>query len=309
MTSAPGSALVALVTGASSGIGQATVGRLARRGVLVAAVARREDRLTDLAAELAAENRTALSLPADITDEKQARAAVGRVIDEFGRLDVLVNNAGVMLLGPFDTSRADDWRRMLDLNLTGLLHLTQEAIPHLRAAAADGPRGVADLINVGSVAGRIARGGSAVYNATKFGVTAFSEALRQELAPDGVRVCCVEPGAVATELLTHVDQAVRERMLAGPHRGIQPVAADDIAATVEFIIQLPPAAAISEVLIRPARQGFLYTERTRVRVGATARSSPGAVAGHRFASANESRSSARATLSVALRGSRSTTRR
>jgi NADP-dependent 3-hydroxy acid dehydrogenase YdfG len=179
------------------------------------------------------------------------------VADEFGRLDVLVNNAGVMLLGPFDTSPDDDWRRMLDLNLNGLLHVTQEAIPHLRASAASGPRGVADLINVGSVAGRIARGGSAVYNAAKFGVTAFSEALRQELAPDGVRVCCVEPGAVATELLTHVDRAVRERMLAGPYRGIQPVAADDIAATIEFIVQLDPAAAINEVLIRPARQGFL----------------------------------------------------
>lgn len=250
-------ALVALVTGASSGIGQATVRRLARRGALVAAVARRENRLADLAAELAAENRPVLALPADITDAKQARAAVGRVADEFGRLDVLVNNAGVMLLGPFDTSRDDDWRRMLELNLNGLLHVTQEAIPHLRAAAASGPRGVADLVNVGSVAGRIARGGSAVYNATKFGVTAFTEALRQELAPDGVRVCCVEPGAVATELLTHVDPAVRDRMLAGPYRDIQPVAADHIAATIEFIVQLDPAAAINEVLIRPARQGFL----------------------------------------------------
>jgi NADP-dependent 3-hydroxy acid dehydrogenase YdfG len=252
----PPDALVALVTGASSGIGQATVRRLARRGALVAAVARREDRLADLAGELAAENRPVLVLPADITDAKQGRAAVGRVADEFGRLDVLVNNAGVMLLGPFDTSREEDWRRMLDLNLNGLLHVTHEAIPHLRAAAASGRRGVADLVNVGSVAGRIARGGSAVYNATKFGVTAFTEALRQELAPDGVRVCCVEPGAVATELLTHVDPAVRDRMLAGPYRGIQPVAADDIAATIEFIVTLDPAAAVNEILIRPARQGF-----------------------------------------------------
>jgi NADP-dependent 3-hydroxy acid dehydrogenase YdfG len=284
-TSGNGDSLVALVTGASSGIGQATVRRLARRGALVAAVARREDRLADLAAE----SRRVLAIPADITDSKQGRAAVGRVTDEFGRLDVLVNNAGVMLLGPFDASPEADWRRMMDVNLNGLLHLTQEAIPHLRAAAASGPRGVADLINVGSVAGRIARGGSAVYNATKFGVTAFSEALRQELAPDGVRVCCVEPGAVATELLTHVDQTVRERMLAGPYRGIQPVAADDIAATIEFIVQLDPAAAINEILIRPARQGFLSD--------------------HRAASAKESRSSARATFSVALRGSRSTIRR
>jgi NADP-dependent 3-hydroxy acid dehydrogenase YdfG len=251
-TSGNGDSLVALVTGASSGIGQATVRRLARRGALVAAVARREDRLADLAGE----SRRVLAIPADITDSKQGRAAVGRVTDEFGRLDVLVNNAGIMLLGPFDASPEADWRRMMDVNLNGLLHLTQEAIPHLRAAAASGPRGVADLINVGSVAGRIARGGSAVYNATKFGVTAFSEALRQELAPDGVRVCCVEPGAVATELLTHVDQTVRERMLAGPYRGIQPVAADDIAATIEFIVQLDPAAAINEILIRPARQGF-----------------------------------------------------
>jgi NADP-dependent 3-hydroxy acid dehydrogenase YdfG len=248
-------ALVALVTGASSGIGEATVRKLASRGAFVAAVARREERLADLAGELAAKNQSVLALPADITDEKQGRAAVSRVIDEFGRLDVLVNNAGVMLLGPFDSGPADDWRRMLSLNLSAVMHLAQEAIPHLRAAAA-GPRGVADLINVGSVAGRIARGGSAVYNATKFGVGAFSEALRQELAPDGVRVCCVEPGAVATELLTHVDEAVREGMLAGAYRDIRPVGAQDIAATIDFIVHLDPGAAINEVLIRPARQGF-----------------------------------------------------
>jgi NADP-dependent 3-hydroxy acid dehydrogenase YdfG len=245
-----------LVTGASSGIGQATVRKLASRGTCVAAVARREERLTVLAAELAAKNQSVLALPADITDEKQGRGAISRVIDTFGRLDVLVNNAGVMLLGPFDTSTGEDWARMLSLNLSALMHLTQEAIPHLRAAAAAGPRGVADLVNVGSVAGRIARGGSAVYNATKFGVGAFSEALRQEVAPDGVRVCCVEPGAVATELLTHVDEAVRERMLAGAYRDIRPVAAEDIAATIDFVVHLDPCAAINEILIRPARQGF-----------------------------------------------------
>jgi NADP-dependent 3-hydroxy acid dehydrogenase YdfG len=250
------SALVALVTGASSGIGQATVRKLASRGALVAAVARREERLADLAGELAAKNQSVLALPADITDEKQGRGAISRVIDEFGRLDVLVNNAGVMLLGPFDSSPADDWRRMLSLNLSALMHLTQEAVPHLRSAAAAGPRGVADLVNVGSVAGRIARGGSAVYNATKFGVGAFSEALRQELAPDGVRVCCVEPGAVATELLTHVNETVRERMLAGAYRDIRPVGAEDIAATIDFVVHLDSGAAINEVLIRPARQGF-----------------------------------------------------
>jgi NADP-dependent 3-hydroxy acid dehydrogenase YdfG len=249
--------LVALVTGASSGIGEATVRKLASRGAFVAAVARREERLADLADELAAMNQSVLALRADIAVEKQGREVIGRVIDEFGRLDVLVNNAGVMLLGPFDSSKGDDWRRMLDLNVSALLHLTQEAIPHLRAAAATGPRGVADLINVGSVAGRIARSGYAVYNATKFGVTAFSEALRQELAPDGVRVCCVEPGAVATELLSHVDKSVRERMLAAPaYRDIEPVGADLIAAAIDFIVHLDPAAAVNEILIRPARQAL-----------------------------------------------------
>jgi NADP-dependent 3-hydroxy acid dehydrogenase YdfG len=253
---AAGTSLVVLVTGASSGIGAATVRKLASRGASVAAVARREERLADLAGELAAKDQTVLALPADITDEKQGRAAIGRVIDEFGRLDVLVNNAGIMLLGPFDSSTSGDWQRMLNLNLSALLHLTQEAIPHLRAAAASGPRGVADLINVGSVAGRVARGGSAVYNVTKFGVGAVSEALRQELAPDGVRVCCVEPGAVATELLTHMDEAVRERLLSGAYQDIRPVAAQDVAATIDFIVHLDPGAAVNEILIRPARQGF-----------------------------------------------------
>jgi NADP-dependent 3-hydroxy acid dehydrogenase YdfG len=249
--------LVALVTGASAGIGEATVRALARRGVTVAAVARREERITALAGDLAAEGQHVLPLPIDITDEKKSRAAVRRVVEEFGRLDILVNNAGIMLLGPFADSRTGDWQHMLDLNLSAVLHLTQEAIPYLKAAAADGPRGVADLVNVGSVAGRVARASYSVYNATKFGVTAFSEALRQELAPDGVRVCCVEPGAVATELLSHVDDTVREAMLAAPaFQAIKPVAAADIAATIDFIVGLPPGVAINEIVIRPARQAL-----------------------------------------------------
>jgi NADP-dependent 3-hydroxy acid dehydrogenase YdfG len=192
-------------------------------------------------------------VPADITDPEQARGTVTRAVDGFGGLDVLVNNAGSMLLGPFETSRPDDWDRMLQLNLMALLHLSQEAIPHLRKAAA-GPRGVADLINVGSVAGRVARATFSVYNASKFAVTAFSEALRQELAPDGIRVSCVEPGAVDTELIDHVDPAVRDRIRASALAAAAPIAADDVAQIIDYLVGLNPSVAVNELVVRSARQ-------------------------------------------------------
>lgn len=181
---------VALVTGASSGIGEATALALATEGAAVAMAARRLDRLEALADRVSgtADGVQAFALECDLTDEAQAREAVERTVAELGRLDVLVNNAGLMLLGPILGAPSEEWRRMIDLNLVGLLACTHAALPHLLEAAANGPRRVADVVNVSSVAGRVARLGSGVYNATKFGVAAFSESLRQE-APAGTYAC------------------------------------------------------------------------------------------------------------------------
>ena len=249
---APGT--VALVTGASSGIGAATVRRLAARGCRVVAVARREAPLQDLAAQCDHPVGCVLPVQADITDSDAARACVGRAVEMFGQLDILVNNAGIMLLGPFETSPVEDWTTMMRLNVEAMLHLTQEAIPPLRKSAAGS--GVADIVNVGSVAGRVARGNFSVYAATKFGVTAFSESLRQELGPAGIRVCCVEPGQVATELLDHVEPGFRERLLSGPIGASQAIEADDVAATIEFLVGLEPHVALHEIVIRSARAPF-----------------------------------------------------
>ncbi|HEV2737981.1 MAG TPA: SDR family NAD(P)-dependent oxidoreductase, partial [Candidatus Elarobacter sp.] len=185
---------VALVTGASSGIGEATAFALAAQGARVAIVARRRDRLDALAERIRASDGDALVLEADVTDERRARAVVAETVAHFGRLDTLVNNAGVMLLGPIPDADVGEWKRMLDLNVSALMYCAHAALPHLLRAAAGGPRNVADLVNVSSVAGRNARAGAGAYNATKFAVGAFSEALRQEVTKKQVRVSLVEPG-------------------------------------------------------------------------------------------------------------------
>jgi len=166
---------VALVTGASSGIGEATAAALAQEGARVAVLARRKDRLEALAERIGTDR--ALVIEADVTDPEQASGAVARAASELGRLDVLVNNAGVMLLGPIVDAPVDEWQRMVQLNVLGLLYCTHAALPHLLKSAESDPRSVADVVNVSSVAGRVARLNSGVYNATKFGVGAFSESL------------------------------------------------------------------------------------------------------------------------------------
>ena len=171
----------ALVTGASSGIGEATALALAAEGAAVALVARRRDRLEALAKQIESDGGKALVLEADVTQEPQAREAVERTVAELGRLDTLVNNAGVMLLGPMEHAPVEEWQRMVEINVLGLMYCAHAALPHLLEAAEDGERRVADMVNVSSVAGRAARANSGVYNATKFGVGAFSEALRQEV--------------------------------------------------------------------------------------------------------------------------------
>jgi NADP-dependent 3-hydroxy acid dehydrogenase YdfG len=243
----------ALVTGASSGIGEATARALAGHGAAVAVAARRGDRLDALVAAIEADGGRALAIETDITDREQAIAAVERTVAELGRLDVLINNAGVMLLGPAVDAPIEEWDRMVALNLNGLLYVAHAATPHLLRAAEDGPRRVADLVNVSSVAGRRATSGSGVYNATKFAVNAFTEALRQEVTERHVRVSVIEPGAVDTELRTHLRDEVREQA-ERTFAGIERLAADDVADAIAYIVTRPWHVAINEVLIRPTEQ-------------------------------------------------------
>jgi NADP-dependent 3-hydroxy acid dehydrogenase YdfG len=243
----------ALVTGASSGIGEATAKALAARGAKVAVAARRKDRLDALKNEIEGEGGTVLVIEADVTERSQAEAAVAGAAEEFGRLDTVVNNAGVMLLGQIEDAPLEEWERMIDLNLKGLLYVAHASLPHLLQAAKGEPRKVADLINISSVAGRVARLGSGVYNLTKHGVGAFSESLRQEVTERHVRVSLVEPGAVATELASHNSAEVQESMKKR-FGNIDRLEAPDIAETIEFIVTRPRHVAINEVLIRPTEQ-------------------------------------------------------
>ena len=244
---------VVLVTGASSGIGEATARTFAAHGAHVAIVARRRDRLEALATAIRGTYGSALVIEADITDEAAARDAVARTVAEFGRLDTLVNNAGVMLLGPIATADPAHWKRMLDLNVSALMHMSHAALPHLKAAATEGPRHVADIVNVSSVAGRVSRSGSGVYSATKFAVGAFSESLRLEVTKAHVRVALVEPGLVATELLEQNDAAVRA-IITERIGSIESLHADDIANGIAYIVTRPRHVAINELLIRPTEQ-------------------------------------------------------
>jgi NADP-dependent 3-hydroxy acid dehydrogenase YdfG len=242
---------VALVTGASSGIGEATALALAAEGAKVAVVARRRDRLDRLAGRIREDGGAALVRPADITDETQAREAVEQTVTELGRLDIVVNNAGVMLLGPAEQAGLDEWQRMVRVNLLGLMYVSHTAVPHLLRAAADGERRVADLVNVGSTLGRRAKSGRAVYSATKFGVGAFSECLRQELTARYVRVSVIEPGSTVTELRTHNRPRIRRELDA---KAIERLEADDIAESIGFIVTRPRRVSINELLIRPTDQ-------------------------------------------------------
>jgi len=244
---------VALVTGASSGIGAATARALAAQGAAVALAARRADRLDLLAREINAAGGRTLVIETDVTDSSQAESAVERTVLEFERLDTVINNAGVMLLGPIENAPLEEWEQMIKVNELGVLYVSHAALPHLLRAAQSAPRLVADLVNISSVAGRVARRGSGVYNLTKFGIGAFSESLRQEVTGRHVRVSLVEPGAVNTELMSHVRSEVREQA-AQRFASIERLEADDIAEVITFIVTRPRRVAINEVLVRPTEQ-------------------------------------------------------
>ena len=238
---------VVAITGASSGIGEATALACARAGAAVALTARRADRIDALARRITDEGGQAFGMAADVGEEDQARAFVEQARERLGRLDVLVNNAGVMLLGPIRDAPTDEWRRMIHVNVFGVLYCTHAALPIME------DQGSGHVVNVSSVAGRVARAGSGVYNLTKWGVGAFSEALRQETAGSGIRVTLVEPGAVATELAGHNRPEVLEQMRKR-FAGVAPLAAEDIARAIVFAISQPPNVSVNEVLVRPSAQ-------------------------------------------------------
>ncbi len=235
---------VAVITGASSGIGEAAARALAADGHRVALLARRLDRIEALAAELGG---NAIAIKADVTDRGSLVVAAERVRSELGSADILINNAGVMLLGPFSAGQHDDYAPMIKTNLLGAITATEVFLDQLRD-------GGGDLINISSVAGRTARPGNAVYAATKWGLNGFSEALRQELQP-GVRVIVIEPGAVATELTDHITHADTK---AGAEKMYEQLAisAEDIAEVIAFAVSRPASVSLNEILIRPTNQAL-----------------------------------------------------
>ncbi len=240
---------VAVVTGASSGIGEATAIALARAGAAVAVGARRKDRLDSLVERIEGEGGRALAIEVDVADESQARSFMETAHTELGGLDVLVNNAGVMLLGPVEGGDTEHWRRMVDVNLLGLLYCTHAALPRMRED------GGGDIVNVSSVAGRFANAGSAVYNMTKWGVNGFSEGLRQEALHSGIRVTVVEPGFVSTELQGHNEDPNVQKAIGHMSEQIGDLLqAEDIAGSILHAVSQPRHVSVNEVLVRPTRQ-------------------------------------------------------
>jgi NADP-dependent 3-hydroxy acid dehydrogenase YdfG len=235
---------VAVITGASSGIGEATARALAADGYRVALLARRADRVQALADEL---GDGALAIEADVTDRDSLVTAAQRVKDELGGVDVLVNNAGVMLLAPFTSDQREEQRRMVEVNLLGAMTATEVFLDQLRD-------GGGDLINISSVAGRRAGSCGAVYHATKWGLNGWSEALRQELQPD-IRVIVIEPGAVSTELVSHIthDEA---RQASEQFYAAMSITADDVAQIIGFAVSRPRGVSLNEILVRPTAQSL-----------------------------------------------------
>ncbi len=237
---------VALVTGASSGIGDATARALAAEGARVVLAARRLDRLDALAADIEAAGGEALVVETDVTDRPACERLVSATLDRFGRLDVLVNNAGVMPLSFVANARVDEWEQMVDVNLKGVLYVTAAALPHMTEQKGG------HIVNVSSVAGRRVFVGGAVYCATKFAVTAFSEGLRMELGPRyGIRVTCIEPGAVATEL---PEAIADESFKRASSFSATPLDASTIAEAVVYAVTAPAGATVHEVLVMPTDQ-------------------------------------------------------
>lgn len=239
---------VAVVTGASSGIGEATAEALAAEGASVVVAARREERLADLSKRIEGNGGRVLAAACDVADEGQAHGLIQKAEEEFGRVDILVNNAGVMLLSTVGKGLSEEWRQMFDVNVLGLLYTTDAAIETMKR------QGSGHLVNISSVAGRkVTRDSSGVYAGSKFAVGAISEGLRQELLEDNIRVTIVEPGAVATELADHItDEDAKESL--GGLLNLEILQAEDIADAIVYAVTQPERVSVNEILIRPTQQ-------------------------------------------------------
>ena len=240
---------VAVVTGASSGIGEATARRLAGEGAAVALIARRAERVDQVARELSAEGARARAYEADVRDREALGRLAGDVRRDLGRVDCLVNNAGLMLLSRFEAGLEEEWARMLETNLAGVLHATAAFLPQLTD-------GGGDVVNVSSVAGRKARPTGSVYSATKWGLNGWSEGLRQELLEHDVRVIVVEPGMVATELQSHISDPDLRAVSVERIASLEPLTADDVAAVIAFAVGMPAHVSLNEILVRPTGQAY-----------------------------------------------------
>ncbi|RRJ31554.1 SDR family NAD(P)-dependent oxidoreductase [Halocatena pleomorpha] len=239
---------VALVTGASSGIGEATVEALADEGARIALAARRESQLRELADRIEADGGDALVVPTDVTDESDVQEMVETTHEAFGRLDILVNNAGVMLLEPLEDADTNNLQQMVDVNLMGLMNATHAALPILQE------QGHGHIVNVSSVAGRQASPNASGYNATKFGVNGFTDALRQEVTQDGIRTTLIEPGVVDTELQDHIPDENAKESIEDWVESMDPLTSDDIARAIHYAVTQPQHVSVNEILIRPTQQ-------------------------------------------------------
>ncbi len=239
---------VAIVTGASSGIGEATVHELLEAGANVVATARRTDRLAKLVEAVGSKKGQLLTIMADVRNECDCDRMVQETISKWGRVDILVNNAGVMLLGPIVGADTEDWRRMIDTNVYGLIYGTHKVLPIMQA------QGAGHIVNISSTAGRTVMVNGGIYNLTKWGINAFSESLRQEVHKDKIRVSVIEPGVVATELRDHITvKEVREdiKQWAESLRQLQP---EDVAAAIVYAVTQPDHVNVNEILLRPTDQ-------------------------------------------------------
>jgi NADP-dependent 3-hydroxy acid dehydrogenase YdfG len=239
---------VVVITGASSGIGEATAEALAGEGATIVVAARREERLSDLVEKLNGDGGKALAVECDVTDEEQAHALIQRAKDEFGRVDILINNAGVMQLSKIEKGLSDEWRRMVEVNVLGLLYATDAAIEVMKE------QGSGHLVNISSLASRGTRPGVGVYSGTKMAVNGISESLRQELLEDNIRVTMVEPGAVETELPDHITDEEASEGLSSLLEQLEPLQAKDIANAIVYVVTQPERVSINEILIRPSKQ-------------------------------------------------------
>lgn len=236
---------VAIVTGASSGIGAATAIALAKEGAKVVIAARRSDRLEAIAQTIRDNGGEVLAIVMDATNEAQIHDMVNQTQAKWGMVDILINNAGIMLIGMIDGANPEDWRRMFDLNVLGLMYATHAVLPIMKAQKKG------QIVNISSIAGRTARPGFGVYSATKFAVNAFSESLRQEVYQDNIRVTVIEPGIVATELPNHITDKEAKARAQEVYDSVRRLDSEDIAAAIVYAVTQPPHVNVNEVLIRP----------------------------------------------------------